>query len=295
MAGKNSNLHSAKKEKNDEFYTLLSDIEKELKHYKHHFKDKVVLCNCDDPDWSNFFVYFSKNFVSLGLKKLISTHYSIDGKGHKLVIENKPGTPITMAPVKTELKGAGDFRGDECIEILKEADIVVTNPPFSLFREYVAQLIEYDKKFLIVGNMNALSYKEIFPLIKDNKVWLGYNSVSQFQQVDGSIKKFGNILWYTNLEIDKRHEELILYKDYDENLYPKYDNYDAINVDKVKDIPKDYYGCVGVPITFLDKYCVEQFEIVGAMTTTKVDGYNYGYPYIKGKKQYARILIRRKK
>ncbi|MFJ1438473.1 adenine-specific methyltransferase EcoRI family protein [Capnocytophaga canimorsus] len=289
----NNNLHKAKKGKNDEFYTQLSDIENELKHYMHHFKDKVVYCNCDDPRISNFFHYFSYNFEKLGLKKLIATCYKNQNKD--LFSQNDSEQAIYLEyngdkngdniPNPDEigihpLKGDGDFRSKESIELLKQADIVVTNPPFSLFREYVAQLIEYDKKFLIIGSQNAITYKEIFPLIAQNKMWLGYRSgdmkfkVPEYYEeratrfwIDEEGQKWrslGNTCWFTNLDHNKRHEKLILYKTYtgNEEDYPKYDNYDAINVDKVADIPMDYDGVMGVPITFLDKYNPEQFEIV---------------------------------
>lgn len=253
---KNSNLHKAKKEKNDEFYTQLTDIENELKHYKSHFKNKIIFCNCDDPEQSNFWKYFYLNFHVLGLKKLISTHFDKEKPTYKMEYTGKEDIVIS------QLEGNGDFRSNECIELLKESDIVVTNPPFSLFREYVAQLMEYKKKFIIIGNKNAITYKEFFPLLKNNEVWIGYYNVKEFKKPDGTFQKFGNIGWFTNLDHNKRHEELILYKTYNEKEYPKYDNYDAINVDKVQDIPIDYDGVMGVPITFLDKYCPEQFEIV---------------------------------
>jgi hypothetical protein len=272
---KNSNLSKAKTAKNDEFYTQLSDVEKELKHYKEHFKDKIVFCNCDDPEWSAFWKYFHLNFNHLGLKKLISTHYvkevntentlfniNPDAFSYKMEYTGENDEDISVG-VKTKLNGNGDFRSDECIELLKECDIVVSNPPFSLFREYVAQLMEYNKKFLIIGNKNAITYKEFFPLLKDNKVWMGCNNVSEFMEPSGEIKKFGNIAWFTNLDIKKRHEKLILWKNYTTEEFPTYDNYDAINVDKVADIPVDYEGVMGVPITFLDKYNPEQFEIIG--------------------------------
>ena len=236
---KNSNLHNAKSAKNDEFYTQLTDVAKELMHYKEHFRGKVVLCNCDDPTWSAFWKYFHLNFEVLGLKKLISTHYDREEATYKMEYEGGDDNNIETG-VKTPLEGNGDFRHQECIELLKEADIVVTNPPFSLFREYVAQLMEYGKKFIVIGSMNAITYKEIFPLLKDNQMWLGCNSVKEFIQPDGSIKKFGNIYWYTNLDHKKRHEELIFWKHYTPEEYPKYDNYDAINVDKVNEIPVDY-------------------------------------------------------
>jgi hypothetical protein len=272
---KNQNLHDAKANKKDEFYTQLSDIERELKHYRHHFKDKVVYCNCDDPRVSNFFHFFSYNFEKFGLKKLIATCYknqdmdlfsqnnseqaiSLEYRGDK----NGNNIPDPKEIGIKKLKGDGDFRSKECIEILKEADIVVTNPPFSLFREYVAQLIEYDKKFLIVGNINSISYKECFELIKMNKMWLGYNTLRLFKKPDGEIYETARSFWYSNLDIKKRHEDLILYKKYNPEEYPKYDNYDAIEVSKTKDIPMDYGGAMGVPITFLDKYNPDQFEII---------------------------------
>ena len=276
---KNTNLHKAKDQKNDEFYTQFNDVANELKHYKHHFKDKIVLCNCDDPSWSAFWKYFHLNFSELGLKKLVSTHYvkevpvsklfHIDSEAfsYKMVYSGGNDNDITIGE-KTKLDGNGDFRSKACIEILKEADIVVTNPPFSLFREYVAQLMGYGKKFLIIGNKNAITYKEFFPLLKDNKVWIGYNNVCEFSQSDGTVKKFGNIGWFTNLDIHKRHEKLILYKEYTPKEYQTYDNYDAINVDKVSEIPIDYDKNIGVPITFLDKYNPEQFEILGLLQSS---------------------------
>ena len=306
MAG-NANLQKANKAKKDEFYTQLVDIEAELRHYKDHFKDKIVFCNCDDPYESNFFKYFAMNFNFLGLKKLIATCYdaspvagdelplfnevngSIQKRAYKIeiteVIDINGDGAIDLADVEllirnrkntlTILNGNGDFRSDECVELLKQADIVVTNPPFSLFREYVAQLVQYDKKFLIIAHQNAITYKEIFPLIKDNKLWLGFGFKggaahfhSPYQDVatasdhrEGMIRVSG-VVWFTNLDIKKRHEELVLYKKYTPEEYPKYDNYDAINVDKTADIPYDYVADMGVPITFLDKYNPEQFEIV---------------------------------
>ena len=318
MAKKNGNLHTAKREQNNEFYTRLADIENELKHYTEHFRNKVIYCNCDDPRVSNFFHYFSYNFERLGLKKLISTCYKNRNmdlfsqhnveKAVALVYEgDRDGNKI---PNKDEidliyLEGDGDFASGECVEFLKQADIVVTNPPFSLFREYVAQLVKYDKKFLIIGNMNAITYKEIFPLIAQNKMWLGNNQVKEFLQPDGTIKIFGNVLWYTNLEHNKRHEKLIFVKKYrgNEDIYPKYDNYNAIEVSKVANIPIDYDGVMGVPITFLNKYNPEQFEIIGMSASA---GYNediVGLPFlgdkdarplISGKNTYARIFVKRK-
>ena len=314
MANNNKALSAANKAKKDEFYTQLSDIENELRHYKEHFKGKTVLCNCDDPYESNFFKYFAINFNHLGLKKLICTCYAgspvvytqlsffgeeeaigkpqTEKKPYKIEITevkdmNDDGA-VDLTDVElllktvdgqpTLLKGNGDFRSEECIELLKEADIVVTNPPFSLFREYVAQLIEYDKKFIIIGNQNAITYKEIFPLLKDNKIWIGYKFGDRAFTVPDTYEEratrfwidekgqkwrsLGNVCWYTNLDIQKRHEDLILYKAYSPEDYPHYDNYDAIEVSKVADIPCDYFGCMGVPITFMDKYNPEQFEIV---------------------------------
>lgn len=286
----NSNLKEAKKAKKDEFYTQLSDIERELKYYKHHFKDKVVYCNCDDPRVSNFFHYFSYNFEKLGLKKLITTCYknqsmdlfSQNDSEQAIYLEYTGDKNGNNVPDPNEigikhLKGDGDFRSKESIELLKQADIVVTNPPFSLFREYVTQLIEYDKKFVIVGHQNAIKYKEIFPLIRDNKIWLGYgfkggaghfinehyeDYATATDRKEGMIRVSG-VHWFTNLEINKRHEDLILYKKYTPEEYPKFENYDAINVDVTKDIPIDYDGMIGVPITFMDKYNPDQFDIIG--------------------------------
>lgn len=279
---KNKNLHQAKKAKNDEFYTRLEDIEKELCHYREHFKDKIVLCNCDDPRESKFFTYFSLNFEFLGLKRLICIGYKENGHGVKYVYDgdkNKNGVVDSEEIEVVELEGNGDFRNRETIEILKECDVVVTNPPFSLFREYVAQLMEYNKKFLIIGNMNAITYKEVFPLIKENKIWLGFKSCSggmdmvppnfnpteckKYKIIKGvPVVNIMGCIWFTNLDHTKRHENIILYKKYNIEEYPKYDNYNAINVNKVSDIPCDYEGVMGVPITFLDKYNPEQFEIV---------------------------------
>lgn len=268
MAG-NKSLTAAAKAKEDEFYTQLTDIEKELKHYKNHFKDKIVFCNCDDPEESNFWKYFYLNFKVLGLKRLVSTHYDSMKPTYKLEYD---GNNI----IKSDLKQNGDFRSPECLSILNDCDIVCTNPPFSLIREYFAQLIEYKKKFVIIGNLNNVHYKEIFPLIKDDIVWIGYSSGSKTYRVpeyypkkkfigdDGLYyTKMGNTLWFTNLDIDKRHENLILYKKYDPNEYPTYLNYDAIEVGKIADIPCDYYGKMGVPDTFIHSYNPSQFEIIG--------------------------------
>lgn len=324
----NMNLHSAKKVKNDEFYTQLSDIENEMKYYKEQFKGKTVYCNCDDPQVSNFFNYFTLNFEHLGLKKLIascyrntdSTQYS-KGLADKAVWLEYTGehdgglVPTTANITVHEFEGDGDFRSAESIALLKEADIVVTNPPFSLFRAYIDQLMAYDKQFLVLGNMNAVTYKEMWPLIQDNMMWLGVTRVGTGQMWfmvsdDAPVKTgqrtdengvryqtVGNSAWFTNLDNYRRNDELILWRKYADNpeLYQKYDNYDAINVNKVVDIPIDYDGVMGVPITFLGKHNPDQFEFVGGMTSTKVDHYNFGYPYVDGKKKYARLLIRNKK
>ncbi len=291
---RNSSLGVARMAKNDEFYTRYEDIQVELNHYEHHFKGKTVLCNCDDPFESNFCKFFLRNFNYLGLKRLICTSYHSSpvigtqmtiwdyldepvqrGYGYVMDISEVPmanGRGVSDDDVETllrskkgvkKLTGDGDFRSNECVEYLKQADIVVTNPPFSLFRDYISFLLEHDLKFLIIGNQNALHYKEIFPLIKDNKIWLGYNHVKEFIKPDGTTQKFGNILWYTNFDIKKRHEKLILYKRYNEIDYPRYENYDGIDVNKVADIPVDYNGCMGVPDSFLQQYNPDDFEIIG--------------------------------
>ena len=290
----NKNLHQAKNAKKDEFYTQLADIENELKHYKDHFRGKTVFCNCDDPRVSNFFHYFSHRFESLGLKKLITTCYKNQNmdlfsthENEKAVMleyngdKNGDKTPNAEEIGIIELEGDGDFRSAESIELLKQADIVVTNPPFSLFREYLDQLMEYDKKFIILGNMNAITYRDVFKYIKDDRLWLGpsitsgdrefqvpedYEMKASGQRIDESGKKFirvKGVRWFTNLDHSKRHEELDLFKEYTPEEYPKYYNFNAINIDKTKDIPCDYAGAMGVPITFLDKYNPDQFEILG--------------------------------
>ena len=290
----NTSLHVARKTKQDEFYTQLSDIEKELRHYTEHFKGKVVLCNCDDPRVSNFFHYFTFNFRRLGLKKLITTCYqnrdatlfSEHDDAHGLILEYTgppEGAPDAVPDPEDvgmrELKGDGDFRSPECIALLKEADLVVTNPPFSLFREYVELLMEYDKKFLIIGSGNAITYVGVFEYIRDNQIWLGNSNPVAFRVPDdyemrevrswrdeegNNWRSLGNACWFTNLDIAKRHEDLILFKKYKSKDYPTYDNYDAIEVSRVENIPSDYEGVMGVPVTFLDKHNPEQFEIVGS-------------------------------
>ena len=295
---KNNNLHNAKKAKNDEFYTRLEDIEKEMCHYREHFRGKVIYCNCDDPKESNFFKFFSLQFEFLGLKKLISTGYKENGHGVAYIYEgdkNENNLPDDSEIRTYELQGNGDFRSEECIEFLKEADVVVTNPPFSLFREYVSQLVEYGKKFLIIGNKNAITYKEIFSLIKENKLWLGVYSPSEYILPNGEKTKSvsGLCRWFTNLEHDHRNRPLDLTQRYDPRYYPKYDNYDAIECSKVMDIPRDYDGVIGVPITFLDKYCPTQFRIVGLDRYVE-NNPRYGHRFtLNGKETYARILIQK--
>lgn len=344
----NKNLNAAKEAKKDEFYTQLADIENELKHYRQHFRGKTILCNCDDPYESNFFKYFANNFNAFGLKKLTATCYNGSPvQGSELMLDfgdfqsdepkkiaykveitevsdvNGDGR-IDLADVRhliqndknvlSVLKENGDFRSKECIELLKEADIVVTNPPFSLFREYVAQLMKFEKKFIIIGHQNAITYKEIFPLIKENKIWLGFgfkggaaHFVSPYEDIatagdhrKGMIRVSG-VNWFTNLDHKKRHEELILFHTYSPEEYPKYDNYDAIEVGKTAEIPVDYDGIMGVPITFLDKYNPEQFTIIGITANNpslqkiwKEGCAKYDRPYLKGKRMYPRLLIRKK-
>lgn len=295
----NKNLHTSKQKKNDEFYTKYNDIAEELKHYKKHFNNKIVFCNCDDPEWSKFWQYFEAKFDDLNLKKLISTHYNKDGNpSYALIYEgrcDKEGNSITT---KIPLIGDGDFKSPECINFLKECDIVVTNPPFSIAREeYIPLLMEYEKKFLIIGDDNWITYKSIFKLFKENKIWKGHNHVKSFIQPDGSEKKYGNKTWFTNLDNDVRHIKLILLQDYCIEDYPKYVNYDAIDIGKFNDkgewkadvnsIPAFYDGVMGVPISFLDKYNPEQFEILGLGISTS--GLEIGVsPYKPEHKKYRR-------
>ena len=288
----NANLHKAKDAKNDEFYTQLTDVSKEIMHYKQHFKDKTVLCNCDDPTLSAFWKYFHLNFSALGLKKLISTHYDKTQPTYKMEYMGGDDNDIEVG-VKTPLEGNGDFRNQECLDLLDETDIVVTNPPFSLFREYVAVLMEHEKKFLIIGSLNAVKYSECFPFIMNNQMWLGNNNVHNFMQPDGTVKKFGNINWYTNLDFAKRHEKIILWKEYNDKEYPKYETYDAIEVSKVTNIPVNYNGIMGVPISFMSKYNPEQFEIVGEFNHGSDNIFDLAKPIINGKELYPRIAIRR--
>lgn len=322
----NKRLQKAKTDGADEFYTQLVDIEKELKHYTKHFKGKSVLCNCDDPRVSNFFHYFSFNFERLQLKKLTSVCYqnkqidmfsqNIEQKAIYLEYrgdKNNNQVPDIEEIGIQELNGDGDFRSDECIELLKSADIVVTNPPFSLFRDFMKVLVEHEKKFLIIGNMNALTYKEIFPLFQENKTWFGpsissgdrefgvpdrYPLNAAGSRVDEEGNKFirvKGVRWFTNLEFKGRKTDLVLYKKYDPDEYPKYDNFDAIDVSKTAEIPEDYDGPMGVPITFMDKYNPDQFEILGNLGSYAPDGYSLvSKIFINGKKKFKRILIRRR-
>jgi hypothetical protein len=322
MSVKNRNLHQAKSSKKDEFYTQLVDIERELRHYRKNFRGKVVYCNCDDPYVSAFFEYFTKNFEFLGLKKLITTCYksqqmdlfSQNDSEQAIKLEYSGGAPNSLPTPDdigvTTLKGDGDFRSQECIDILKKADIVVTNPPFSLFSEYVSQLASFDKKFIIIGHQNAITYKDIFPLLKENRMWLGYgfkrnmahfiaphyeDTASDADHREGLIRVSG-VVWYTNLDHNKRHEELILVKRYhgNEAAYPFYDNYDAIEVQKTQDIPMDYAGVMGVPITFLTKYNPDQFEMLGSNRGIDQDpNGTYGRgSYLNGKETFKRLFIR---
>lgn len=322
MANENRVLNTAKRNKKDEFYTQLVDIERELRHYRSHFKGMVVYCNCDDPYVSAFFEYFTKNFEFLGLKKLITTCYkskqinlfSKNDSEQAIKLEYTGGAPNSLPTPDdigvTSLKGNGDFRSRECIDMLKEADIVVTNPPFSLFSEYVVQLASFDKKFIIIGHQNAITYKDVFPLIKENRMWLGYgfkrnmahfiaphyeDTASDADHREGLIRVSG-VVWYTNLDHNKRHEELILVKHYNgnENAYPRYDNYDAIEVSRTQDIPMDYKGVMGVPITFLTKYNPEQFKMLGSNRGVDQDpNGTYGRgSYLNGKETFKRLFIR---
>jgi hypothetical protein len=293
-------LTAAKRAKNDEFYTQLDDIIKELKHYKSHFQGKVVLCNCDDPEWSNFWEYFKRSFEHLGLTKLVATHYANEKPSYKLEYLGE-GHPV----LKTPLQGDGDFRSPECVALLQEVDIVVTNPPFSLFREYLAQLVENRKQFLIIGSNNAITYKDVFRLLKSNEAWRGISAPKRFVQPDGSFKNFGNIGWFTNLSHQRRAEALLLYRTYSSNEsdYPKYDNYDAIEVSRVSEIPLDFTGAMGVPITFLDKYNPKQFVILGMASSAGYREDVVGIPFcgqkdarplLAGKNTYARVFIQQK-
>lgn len=332
----NTSLGAARAAKKDEFYTQLVDIERELRHYKAQFKGKTVYCNADDPRVSNFFHFFSHNFERLGLKKLITTCYksqerdifSQNDSTRAIYLEYTGDKNNNRVPDPAEievhpLQGDGDFRSAECIELLRQSDIVVTNPPFSLFREFVTQLIEYDKKFLVIGHQNAITYTEIFPLIQKNRLWLGYgfkrnmahflssyeNTAADLDRREGMIRVSG-VQWFTNMDTTKRHEDLILYKSYDPQEYPTYDNFNAIEVGRTVDIPADYDGMMGVPITFLENYNPDQFEIVGSFnagshgeelgavkteTETKGKVIMWNGPVVNRKPLYKRIVIRNKR
>ena len=287
MGKKNNNLNAAKAAKNDEFYTSLNSVENELRHYNEHFKNKVVLCNCNDAAHTGFAIYFALKFEVLGLKELICTEYNSNGHGfvYRYHGEKKGDyIPLVEEWDKAQLEGDGGFNSAEGLSLIDEADIIATNPPFSLFRDFITILLERDKKFIIIGNMNAITYNEVFPSIRDNKLWLGTQYVKEFVSDSGETKRFGNILWYTNLDYKKRHEPLILYKNYNEEEYPHYDNYDGIEVSKTCDIPMDYEGVMGVPVSFLDKWCPDQFEIVDRLNA----------PVVKGNKIYKRLMIKLK-
>lgn len=311
MDKRNASLKRAKREKNDEFYTLLIDIEKEMAHYKEQFNGKCVYSNCDDYRYSNFKRYFVDNFKELNLKRYICTCKGI-GEGSYLYDYDGVTENITA------IEGNGDFRSKECIELLKECDVVVTNPPFSLFREYVSHLMKYGKKFIIIGNINAVTYKEIFPLIKENKVWMGAtcfnggathfiapselydaekmsNPKNAYFENGKFMWRVNGVRWFTNVEHNKRHIPIDLYKKYSPESYPKYDNYDAIEVSKFADTPMDYDGVMGVPISMVDKYCPTQFEILGIANNVRWIGDFPCLTIINGEKVYNRILIRRKK
>ena len=305
-------MHLSRDGKTDEFYTQISLIEKELRHYKDFFRGKIVFCNCDDPEESNFWKYFELNFEQLGLKKLISTHYETDTPSYKLELTrdiNNDGKVNALDIVHTPLRQNGDFRSPECKEIMQSADVIVTNPPFSLFREYVAQLMEYGKLFIIIGNQNAITYRDILPYFIENKIWLGYISGHFWFRVpnDYEVKKtdfkidevgmkwrrMGNICWFTNIDIEKRHENMTLFRNYTPDKYPKYDNYDAINVDRTVDIPCDYFGIMGIPITFIDKHNPEQFKLIGDSRYHDGQDFSDDINVINGKTLYRRLLIRR--
>lgn len=298
--------------KKDEFYTIYEDIENELMYYKEHLKDKIVYCNCDDCRHSNFVKYFVDNFNKLGLTKLFATCFIKDNKGLKFEFDGINNSIVALA-------GDGDFRNNECLEILKQSDVVITNPPFSLFRSFVKTLTDYDKQFIILGNMTAITYKEIFPLIRDNKLWYGATIHSGDRKfhipdnyplnantcgIDENNKRFirvKGVRWFTNLDYKEKHQNLTLSKKYNKQDYPKYENYDAINVNKTKDIPVDYDGVIGVPITFIDKYNPEQFEILGmsaswdnsdTMKQIRTSKINKHSPILNNKEIYRRIFIR---
>ena len=296
-----TNLEKAKQTQNDEFYTRYEDIEAEVMKYRKQFRGKIVYLPCDDPaeKKSEFWSFFVNNFDAFGLKKLIATHYDENGKAYKIWIDGDTagdGYIDDGDALQEDLIGNGDFRSPECVNILNECDIVCTNPPFSLFRDFVSWIHNAGKQFLIIGRETAFSYQEIFRLFKTKEVWTGFNKVSKFYQPDGSIKEFGNILWFTNFDIAKKTEDLVMTKTFNTQDYVPFDTYpEAINVNRVDSIPKDYDGIMGVPISFMAKINHNQFEIVGLMATTTVTDINFGYPYVNRQKKFARVLIRRKK
>ena len=281
----NSNLNSAKKSKNDEFYTQYMDIEKELYYYKEHLNNKIIYCNCDNPSWSNFYRYFRVNFFRLGLKKLVSSYYNSVSKSFYSVYDGKE-------EIIYKLKGNGDFRSNECKELLKEADIVVSNPPFSLFREYISMLMNCKKSFLVIGNINASTCRDIFPLFKENLIWFGVSRVECFITPDKSLQRVGTAYWYSNLDVFSRYIKLNLTKKYDKNKYPKYDDYNAININKLNEIPYDYDGMMGVPVTFLTKYNPNQFSIIGLDRYLDLPNKVYRF-HLNDKELYARIVIKK--
>ena len=296
----NTNLSRAKKVKNDEFYTRYEDIESEVMKYRKQFKGKVVYLPCDDPaeKKSEFWSFFVNNFDAFGLKKLIATHFDENGKAYKIWIDSdvsEDGYIDDADAMQEDLIGNGDFRSPECTDILEECDIVCTNPPFSLFREFTDWIMKKNKSFLIIGSQNAFTYKETFKSIKENRIWTGYNMVKKFYQPDGSIKEFGNICWFTNMENSKRNEEFVFTKTYNPIDYPKYDNYDAIEVSKIINIPSDYDGVMGVPITFIYKYNPNDFEILGDSRYHDGSDTANDINFINGKGLYRRVLIRRRK
>ena len=311
-------MTNARLAKQDEFYTQLRYIEEEMQYYREYFKGKIILCNCDDPRESNFYRFFANSFEFLGLKKLITTCYSTEGKAVWLEYNGEKDGDRVPDPEKIgvhPLKGDGDFRSPECIEFLKQADIVVTNPPFSLLRQYLAQLLEYDKKFLILGNMNVITCKDVFPLFKENKIWYGHSlhggsiwfRIPDHYPMTATASKVGkdgkkyvsikSIRWFTNLDHKHRPKELILHKSYEKEpeFFPKYDNYDAISVDSYKDIPGDYYGLIGVPISFMDYHCPEQFDIIGMNCVKNGEAHSHEKCVLNGRMKYVRMIIRRKK
>lgn len=303
---KNGNLASARKAKNDEFYTRIEDIQLEIRNYTDHFDGKTVFCNCDDPEWSNFWRFFRDNFDALKLKRLVATYYTQNGQSAGQLVCHDHHRDANGKVVMTEypLQGNGDFRSPECVALLDQADIVCTNPPFSLFREYIALLMEKNKQFLVIGDMNAITYKETFPLIRDNRVWLGCSTPKAFRtdKVKEVYQKFGNKCWFTNLTHKRRNTPIPLFRSVNDKdvTYARYDNYAAINVGKTQDIPEDYLGVMGVPISFLFKYNPKQFEIVGMSAngivpeTMKLKHFKkHNEPYIGSKKVYQRLFIQR--